>query len=270
MVNAYHMLRVDREDRRDVPLAMAKKLLDEAEPHVKEVDCVVLSDYDRGAITSYLINGIVASAKAAGKITVGQPKMHHYIDFSGRWFSVRGPSITPRPPQGQPVVAALAHARVPYQLVAESTDIGFVTPHDARQARAIVAEIRALQERFGRAAETVHVVGDLLVYLDDQRSRAEQRRARLDELAGIQYQSDALSFAGTPAELADLLLEWQQAGLTGFRLRPATIPHDLVQITRALVPGLRQRRAFPDSYSAPTLRGLLGLQRPANRYASAS
>lgn len=83
MVNAYHMLRVDREDRRDVPLAMAKKLLDEAEPHVKEVDCVVLSDYDRGAITSYLISGIVASAKSAGKITVGQPKMHHYIDFSG-------------------------------------------------------------------------------------------------------------------------------------------------------------------------------------------
>ncbi len=36
----------------------------------------------------------------------------HYIDFEGRWFSVRGPSITPRPPQGQPVVAALGHATV--------------------------------------------------------------------------------------------------------------------------------------------------------------
>jgi rfaE bifunctional protein kinase chain/domain len=83
MVNAYHMLRVDREDRRDVPLAMAKKLLAEAEPRIKDVDCVVLSDYDRGAITSYLIGGIVSSAKASGKIVVGQPKMHHYIDFSG-------------------------------------------------------------------------------------------------------------------------------------------------------------------------------------------
>ena len=29
----------------------------------------------------------------------------HYIDFEGRWFSVKGPSITPRPPQGQPVVS---------------------------------------------------------------------------------------------------------------------------------------------------------------------
>jgi alkanesulfonate monooxygenase SsuD/methylene tetrahydromethanopterin reductase-like flavin-dependent oxidoreductase (luciferase family) len=33
----------------------------------------------------------------------------HYIDFAGEFFSVRGPSITPRPPQGQPVVAALGH-----------------------------------------------------------------------------------------------------------------------------------------------------------------
>jgi D-beta-D-heptose 7-phosphate kinase/D-beta-D-heptose 1-phosphate adenosyltransferase len=83
MVNTFHSLRIDREDRRDVPLAMAKKLLAEAEPQVKECDCVVLSDYDRGAITSYLINGIVDAAHSAGKIVVAQPKMHHYLDFSG-------------------------------------------------------------------------------------------------------------------------------------------------------------------------------------------
>jgi len=83
MVNTFHSLRIDREDRRDVPLAMAKKLLAEAEPQVKDSDCVVLSDYDRGAITSFLINGIVDAAHSAGKIVVAQPKMHHYLDFSG-------------------------------------------------------------------------------------------------------------------------------------------------------------------------------------------
>ena len=56
----------------------------------------------------------------------------HYIDFEGRWFSVKGPSITPRPPQGQPVVAALGHATVPYRLIARSADVGFVTPRDRR------------------------------------------------------------------------------------------------------------------------------------------
>ncbi len=83
MVNGFHQLRIDREDRRDVPFAMSKKLLAAAEPAIKDVDCVILSDYDRGAITSVLINGIVSAAHAAGKIVVAQPKMHHYLDFSG-------------------------------------------------------------------------------------------------------------------------------------------------------------------------------------------
>jgi D-glycero-beta-D-manno-heptose-7-phosphate kinase len=83
MVNGYHALRVDKEDRRDVPAAMSKRLLAGAEPQIKNVDCVVISDYDRGAVTSYLIGGIVSAALAAGKIVVGQPKMHHYLDFSG-------------------------------------------------------------------------------------------------------------------------------------------------------------------------------------------
>jgi D-beta-D-heptose 7-phosphate kinase/D-beta-D-heptose 1-phosphate adenosyltransferase len=83
MVNTFHTLRIDREDRRDVPLTMAKKLLSEAEPHIPEVDCVILSDYDRGAISSYLIGGLVAAAHSSGKIVVAQPKMHHYLDFSG-------------------------------------------------------------------------------------------------------------------------------------------------------------------------------------------
>jgi rfaE bifunctional protein kinase chain/domain len=83
MVNSFHTLRIDREDRKDVPPAMAKKLLSEAEPHIPDVDCVILSDYDRGAISSSLIGGVVDAAHSAGKIVVAQPKMHHYLDFSG-------------------------------------------------------------------------------------------------------------------------------------------------------------------------------------------
>jgi len=83
MVNTFHHLRIDREDRRDVPLSTSKRLLEEAESLIKGADCVILSDYDRGAITSILINGIVEAAHDAGKIVVAQPKMHHYLDFSG-------------------------------------------------------------------------------------------------------------------------------------------------------------------------------------------
>lgn len=192
----------------------------------------------------------------------------HYIDFEGRNFSVKGPSITPRPPQGRPVVSALAHRRVPFQLVARSTDIGYITPHDTGQAGEIVDEIRTEQAAAGRAEEPLHLFGDLVVFLDDDPGVAAARRDRLDGLAGYPYSSDAKVFTGTPAQLADLLLDWQQAGLSGFRLRPAVIGHDLPAITRGLVPELQRRGAFRSAYEADTLRGLLGLARPANRYAT--
>jgi alkanesulfonate monooxygenase SsuD/methylene tetrahydromethanopterin reductase-like flavin-dependent oxidoreductase (luciferase family) len=193
----------------------------------------------------------------------------HYINFAGRWFTVKGPSITPRPPQGQPLVAALAHRDVAYQLAGGSADIAFVTPRDAVNAREIVATVRAAQASAGRADDTVHVIADLLVYLDSDADRAARRKARLDDHAGAAYRSDALTFIGTPAELADLILDWHESGLAGFRLRPAAIPHDLTQITRAVVPELQRRSSFPEKYESSTLRGLLGLTRPTDRYASA-
>jgi alkanesulfonate monooxygenase SsuD/methylene tetrahydromethanopterin reductase-like flavin-dependent oxidoreductase (luciferase family) len=192
----------------------------------------------------------------------------HYIDFVGNWFSVRGPSIVPRPPQGQPLVTALAHSTVVYRFGARSADVVYVTPRDAAHAEAITREIRAEQDAAGRGRETVHVFGDLVVFLDETAAAATDRKARLDEQAGKQYTSDALVFAGTPAELADTLQDWRQAGLSGFRLRPGTIPHDLEAITRTLVPELQRRGVFRPAYEADTLRGLLGLSRPANRYAA--
>ncbi|WP_329454290.1 LLM class flavin-dependent oxidoreductase [Streptomyces sp. NBC_01497] len=193
----------------------------------------------------------------------------HYIDFEGPRFSVKGPSITPRPPQGQPPVTALAHSTVPYALVGQAADVGYVTPHDTEGARAIVAEVREAQAAAGRADEPLHVFGDLVVFLDETAGAAAARKERLDELAGAPYTSDAEVFTGTPESLADLLLDRRRAGLSGFRLRPGVHGHDLAAITRGLVPELQRRGAFRRAYEAGTLRGLLGLARPAGRYATA-
>ena len=192
----------------------------------------------------------------------------HYIDFEGLHFDVKGPSITPRPPQGQPVVAALAHRDRPFELVGTSADVGFVTPRTAADIASITAEIRAAQSAAGRDDQTVHVFGDVVVLLDETDQGAQDRLARLNEAAGAAYESDALVFAGTPEGLADLLATWHAAGLSGFRLRPAVLPDDLRQITQRLVPELQRRGLFHDAYDAATLRGALGLPRPTSRYAT--
>jgi alkanesulfonate monooxygenase SsuD/methylene tetrahydromethanopterin reductase-like flavin-dependent oxidoreductase (luciferase family) len=190
----------------------------------------------------------------------------HYIDFHGRYFRVKGPSITPRPPQGQPVVSVLAHNSVTCQLAGRSADVAYVTPRDGEHARAIVEEIREAQAAVGRAEQTIHVFADLVVFLDARARAAPRNKAALDDLAGSEYNSDATVFTGTPLRLADLLQEWHASGVTGFRLRPGSISHDLPEITGALVPELQRRGLFRTVYEARTLRGLLGLPRPASGY----
>src|SRR5690242_14870480 len=88
----------------------------------------------------------------------------HYIDFAGEHFSVKGPSITPRPPQGQPVVAALAHAPRVYAFAAASADLVFVTPRDEDSLRAILAEVGQAQRA---ASREIRVYADLVVSLAD-------------------------------------------------------------------------------------------------------
>jgi len=191
----------------------------------------------------------------------------HYIDFTSKYLSVKGPSIVPRPPQGQPLVTALAHSTVPYRFAAKSSDIVYVTPTDAGSARDIVGEVRREQQAAGRGGETVQVFGDLVVFLDTPAESGGARLRRLNDVDGAAYTSDALIFTGNAGELADLLAEWQTAGLTGFRLRPGALPDDLAGITEQLVPELQARGLFRRGYETDTLRGLLGLSRPANRYA---
>jgi len=196
----------------------------------------------------------------------------HYIDFEGQWFSVRGPSITPRPPQGQLPVAALAHAQVPYEFAARAADIVFITPGSADSdgaghAAQIISQVRTAESDTERARQPLRIYADLTVFLDEDEAAAGRRKERLDRLDGAEYRSDTAIFTGSPRGLADLLLEWRRAGIEGFRLRPGVLPHDLEQVTSRLVPVLQERAVFRTSYAQETLRERLGLEpHPASRY----
>jgi alkanesulfonate monooxygenase SsuD/methylene tetrahydromethanopterin reductase-like flavin-dependent oxidoreductase (luciferase family) len=169
----------------------------------------------------------------------------HYIDFVGKYFSVKGPSITPRPPQGQPVIAALAHARPIYEFASRSADLVFITPSGDDSLKAILAELGEV------GGEHLKVYADLYVSstgLPDPRS-------------------DALVVDGAAAELVDLLLSWQRIGVDGVRLRPAVNAIDLPFIVDEVVPLLRDGGVFRTAYAdGETLRARLGLRVAENRY----
>ena len=191
----------------------------------------------------------------------------HYADFVGRWFSVKGPSIVPRPPQGQPVVAVLAHVPLADDLAARTADVVFVTPPPGGEADR-VAGIRAAEHAAGRQGEPLRVVGDLVVFLAGSETEAVARRDRLDEAFGREWRSDTDIFTGTAAQLAERLLAGREAGLDGWRLRPGELGEDLPAIVDGVVPALRRAGARTGGEGeAVTLRERLGLPRPATRYA---
>ena len=193
----------------------------------------------------------------------------HYVDFDGRFFSVKGPSIVPRPPQGQPVVAALAHSRIPFEFAARSADVVFITPPDTAGVDGWIDDIRTAERTVDRPGTPLKLFADLVVFLDETRAGAERRKEHLDALDGYPYRSDAAIFVGTPAALVDRLLDWRAHGLDGFRLRPGVIGHDLDAIVDRVVPDLQDRDAFRTEYEPCLFRERLGLTRPISRYADA-
>jgi alkanesulfonate monooxygenase SsuD/methylene tetrahydromethanopterin reductase-like flavin-dependent oxidoreductase (luciferase family) len=169
----------------------------------------------------------------------------HYIDFHGEYFSVKGPSITPRPPQGQPVVAALAHAPRIYEFAAAGSDLVFVTPTDDAALRTIIDEVH------GAGGAHLKIFADVVVTFGGD----------------SEFGSDALIFTGSAAELVELLLEWQRLGIDGVRLRPAVNATDLPVIVDEVVPLLQRAGRFRTGYpDKETLRQRLGLSVAPNRY----
>ncbi|MGW9413336.1 LLM class flavin-dependent oxidoreductase [Arthrobacter cupressi] len=76
------------------------------------------------------------------------------------------------------------------------------------------------------------------------------------------------TFAGTAEQVADAIQEWFDGGAAdGFNIMPSVLPSGLETFVDQVVPVLQDRGLFRREYTASTLRGHYGLERPASRYA---
>src|SRR5487761_369133 len=83
VVNGVQYLRVDREIRSDINSELSDKLMRSVGRMIPDSDIVAIADYDKGAITPYFVDMIVAASKGAGKKIIAQPKVRHYLDLRG-------------------------------------------------------------------------------------------------------------------------------------------------------------------------------------------
>jgi FMN-dependent oxidoreductase (nitrilotriacetate monooxygenase family) len=73
---------------------------------------------------------------------------------------------------------------------------------------------------------------------------------------------------GDAVQVADRLQAWFEAGAAdGFNILPPTLPDGLTAFNRLVIPELRRRGLFRETYEGSTLREHLGLSRPVSRAA---
>ncbi|WP_142058303.1 LLM class flavin-dependent oxidoreductase [Pseudarthrobacter sp. B4EP4b] len=176
-------------------------------------------------------------------------------DFAGPAYSVKGPSIIPRPLQGQLPVIAGASLVGPGQVPADAVDAVLAT---APTPELLAAEVRDVRERLG---ESVAVIAELDVVLDSRGQAAAER--------AVGFGGGHARYAGSAAGLVDFLAELLREA-DGVRLHPASLALELDELSRLVLPELRRRGALRPPVQDGIFRDLLGLTRPTSRYASAA
>lgn len=191
----------------------------------------------------------------------------HYADVQATRFSVKGPSIIPRPLQGQLPVWA------PTGLLDRSgagdglrldgshgTDAVLVT---AAGPEALLAEASA-RSVGGLDADTV--VAELAVVLDARGQGAADRWAELETWETAP--TGPARFAGTVAELTEYLAALLSVA-DGVRIHPAVLDTDAAELSHLVLPELRRAGVLAPGGPDRTFRQTLGLARPASRFTTA-
>ena len=205
--------------------------------------------------------------------TFADPEHVHPIDHAGRFFTVRGPLNVPRPVQGQPVIIHRDMPEGPMQSVAAiSAELVLAECATMTMAEAVTRrrDWQTLAQQHGRDPEALRFIVRIMPILAGTEEAALARAAELDRLAdGASPPENVVRFVGTPERFADWLAQWRAAGACdGFDILPAVMPLDLAMVVEQVVPLLRRRDLRPAGYEQASLRGHLGLQRAASRFAA--
>ncbi len=221
----------------------------EAEARLVELIDVARQLWDSWEDGSFVVDQSTATFSDSEKV--------HPIDHAGRFFTVRGPLNVPRPVQGQPVIFYRDRPSAPVVPGVEVVLAQCATIAEAKVRRATWQELGS-----------VHFIARVMPILADTEAAAAKRAADLDVLVPA-VGTSAPRFVGTPQKFAAWMSEWHAAGACdGFDVLPAVSTVDLDLVVDAVVPLLRQQGLRPAGYGGPILRDLLGLPRPASRFAA--
>lgn len=83
IVSNQQVLRVDREEKNDIPDEVSHDILDFIENKISSYDCIILSDYNKGVLNESFTQALIKLARSENKFILCDPKGQDYIKYKG-------------------------------------------------------------------------------------------------------------------------------------------------------------------------------------------
>src|ERR1044071_6681465 len=102
------------------------------------------------------------------------------LDHKGKYFSVKGPLNSSRPPQGHPIIVQSGSSEPGQELAARTGDVVFTAHQNLESAQAFYRELKGRLPRFGRKASDLAIMPGFLPVLGGTEKEARDKLALLD------------------------------------------------------------------------------------------
>ncbi|MCK1353825.1 LLM class flavin-dependent oxidoreductase [Bradyrhizobium sp. CW7] len=136
-----------------------------------------------------------------------KPERVRRIDHHGKFFSVEGPALMPRSPQGWPVLAQAGSSPRGTDLAARWADVVYTAQPDLQQARAFYQMVKGKVAAAGRAPEHVKILPGFQPIIGDSEQAARKLADEIAELIPLEYAMKSLSLQFGGIETAGLNLD---------------------------------------------------------------
>jgi len=81
MAGSYQIARYDIESTEEIDRPLREEIIYFLKDHIPKVECVAVSDYDKGVLSSDLIKNLINLTHRCGKKIVVDPKIRHHLDY---------------------------------------------------------------------------------------------------------------------------------------------------------------------------------------------
>ncbi len=133
------------------------------------------------------------------------PAKLHMLHHKGEHFSVRGPLMVPRSPQGQPVIVQAGQSDAGRELAARTAEVLFTVQQQLAPAKAFYADLKARVARCGRSPDSLKIMPGVVTVVGRTKDEAQEKFDKLQALIhpelGVAALSDIVGLDLTPFPL---------------------------------------------------------------------